>query len=299
LSSSASGTRPAAVAGQFYPSDKDELFETIHWSFTHPIGPGRFPTKNQISSKMERVECLIVPHAGYIYSGPVAAHSYLIARDFFLTFQNRDQINIIILGPNHYGVGSGVALSPSDYWETPLGKLKMNSILRKRLSEKSSIIDLDALSHSREHSIEVQLPFLQVVGGATIGHTSFLPISLMLQDLETTKEIAEELTEIIQESDEPFLVLGSSDLTHYETAKRASAKDGKLLEEVKTMNPAAFYNSLQRLNVSACGYGAISTVMQISKLLGKKTGRVLKYATSGDTSGDVSSVVGYSSVHFT
>ncbi|MDA4110962.1 MAG: AmmeMemoRadiSam system protein B [Thaumarchaeota archaeon] len=291
-------TRPAAVAGQFYPSDRDELYEIIHWSFTHPLGPGRFPSKSEFSPEMERVECLIVPHAGYVYSGPVAAHSFNIAHNFFQQYKNQDQINIVILGPNHYGLGSGVAVSAASFWETPLGKFKVNSELARDLAEKSNIIDIDDASHSREHSIEVQIPFIQALSSHVKATISLLPVSLMLQDSETTKEIAEEIGGIIRSIDVPFLVLGSSDLTHYEPQESASLKDRKLLEQVQNLNLAAYYNIIERLNVSACGYGAISAVMQISKMFGKKKGNLLKYASSGDTSGDKSAVVGYSSVHF-
>jgi AmmeMemoRadiSam system protein B len=298
LGSEKSETRPAAVAGQFYPADRDELFEIIHWSFTHPIGPGKYPSKAQNIVPTDRVECLIVPHAGYQYSGPVAAHSYSIVYNFFQNFKESEEINIIILGPNHYGIGSGVALSPSNYWETPLGKIRVNQELSKIIPKTSTIIDVDAVSHSREHSIEVQIPFVQAVAGSLAERLSIIPISLMLQDPETTTEIANALVKVLQESVGPFLILGSSDLTHYETQESASKKDRKLLEDALKLDPPAFYKTLQRLNDTACGYGAISVVMRVSKALGKKTGSLLKYATSGDTSGDRSSVVGYSSVHY-
>lgn len=291
-------TRPAAVAGQFYPSDRDELFETIHWSFTHPIGPGKFPSKSQSTDTAAKVECLIVPHAGYQYSGPVAAHSYFVAYNFFQHFREEEKIHVVILGPNHYGIGSGVALSPSAYLETPFGIIPVNENLTKAISKSSGIIDIDAVSHSREHSIEVQIPFVQTIAGSLIDKLSIIPISLMLQDPTTTRDVASALVEVVQENDAPFLVLGSSDLTHYESQQNAFRKDRKLLEDALTLDTASFYNTLQRLNVSACGYGAISVVMQLSKALGMKGGSLLKYATSGDISGDPSSVVGYSSVRY-
>jgi AmmeMemoRadiSam system protein B len=298
LVSSKTESRPPAVAGKFYPSDNDELFEIIHWSFTHPIGPGKYPSKNQTSPGASKVECLVAPHAGYQYSGPVAAHSYQIAHDFFQRFKDAEEINLVVLGPNHYGMGSGVALSPADFWETPLGKVKVNTKLVKKISAESSIIDIDSAAHSREHSIEVQLPFVQAMAGPVMDRISFIPLSLMLQDLETTMEITSELTKVIKESNTPFLFLGSSDLTHYESQQNAVEKDARLLQEIQKLDAVSFYNILQRLNVTACGYGAISIIIQISKAIGKKTGSLLKYATSGETSGDTSSVVGYSSVHF-
>ena len=298
MGSAETETRPAAVAGQFYPADRDELFEIIHRSFTHPLGPGKYPRQSQKINSVEKVECLIVPHAGYQYSGPVAAHSYSVAYNFFQHFKEEEKVNVVILGPNHFGIGSGVALSPAAFWQTPLGNLRVNKELTKSISKKSGIIDIDAISHSREHSIEVQVPFIQAMAGSLAEKLSIVPISLMLQDLETTTEIASTLVKVLQETSAPFLILASSDLTHYESQKNASSKDRKLLGHVLRLDAAAFYNTLQRINVSACGYGAISVVMQASKALGKKTGSLLKYATSGETSGDSSSVVGYSSVHF-
>ncbi|MFI5421876.1 MAG: AmmeMemoRadiSam system protein B, partial [Nitrososphaerales archaeon] len=150
----------------------------------------------------------------------------------------------------------------------------------------------------RDHSIEVQIPFVQAMAGALTERLSIIPISLMLQDLQTTTEIANSLVNVLQKNNGPFLILGSSDLTHYETQKSASKKDRKLLDDALKLDPPSFYKTLQRLNVTACGYGAISVVMQVSKALSKKTGSLLKYATSGDSSGDTSSVVGYSSVHY-
>jgi MEMO1 family protein len=279
----------------FYPSSADELFEAVHRSFTSPIGPGKFPHKSE-SVQTSNVECLIVPHAGYEFSGPVAAHSYNIAWSFF--FQNKGKpVTAFIFGPNHYGMGSGVAASPSEFWNTPLGDVKVDMELTKSLARSSDIIDLDGLAHSREHSIEVQIPFLQVVSEMK-KDLSIVPISFMLQDIETTKQVAEAVSEVIKKEQRSFLVLGSSDLTHYEPHKQASAKDLKLLAKVEQMDTRAFYTVLERENISSCGYGAIATSMEVAKRNGRKQGKLLKYATSGDTSGNMSSVVGYPSVHF-
>jgi MEMO1 family protein len=293
-----SKARPPIVAGQFYPSDRDELFELIHRSFTSPIGPGKFPSNSIRDGGISKVESLLVPHAGYIYSGPVAAHSYFIVHDFFQSFKGEEKIVVVILGPNHYGIGSGVALSNSEYWETPIGKIRVDLDLAKRLVDRSSIIDVDDLAHSKEHSIEVQIPFIQAVAGSFVEKISILPICMMLQDFESATEVGNEIFTLISEMDVPFIILGSSDLTHYEPHERALAKDSKLLREVEKMDIPAFYTVIEKLNLSACGYGAIAATMQVSKRLSKKKGEILKYATSGDTSGDKSSVVGYPSVHF-
>jgi len=290
--------RQPAVAGQFYPSDKDELYELIHRSFTNSIGPGKFPSGSQKPQEISRVECVIVPHAGYIYSGPVAAHSYKIAFDFFQKFKDEDRLVVFILGPNHYGIGSGVALSGVKRWHTPLGDISVATDFVKKLASDSRIVDIDDIAHSREHSIEVQIPFLQAMAGNMGDKVSVVPICLMLQDLETAGEVGDEVLSQIKQSNLPSLVIGSSDLTHYESHEKASLKDHAVLDEVTRLQILSFYNVLEIRNVTACGYGAIAAVMNISKKLGKREGTLLKYATSGETSGDKSSVVGYSAVHF-
>ncbi len=180
----ASSIRLPSVSGQFYPSDRDELHELIHRCFTHALGPGKFPSASSVlnSQEISRVECLIVPHAGFIYSGPVAAHSYRIAFDFFQKFKDEKNTTVVILGPNHYGIGSGIALSGATKWRTPLGDVKVASELGKILTLSSNIIDVDEVAHSREHSIEVQIPFVQTMGSFSSDSFSILPISLMLQD---------------------------------------------------------------------------------------------------------------------
>lgn len=287
------------MAGQFYPNESDNLYELIHRCFTNSIGPGSFPTsKSSGMSGTSRVECLIVPHAGYVYSGPVAAHSYKIAFNFFQTFKDEERVVAIILGPNHYGIGSGVALSDATDWRTPLGDVKVETEFVKKLASKSNIIDIDEISHSREHSIEVQIPFLQIMAGSLVDKLAILPICLMLQDIETSSEVGDELNSLIEAEKIPFLVIGSSDLTHYEPHDQASRKDHEVLAQVEKLQIPSFYTMLERRNVTACGYGAISAVMQIAKKLQNTKGTLLKYATSGDTSGDMTSVVGYSAVHF-
>lgn len=292
------------MAGFFYPSDKDELFETIHWSFTSSLGPGTFPSKNAnlppIPSKQENIPCFVVPHAGYVYSGPIAAHSYSRVFEFLSTTSPKTVV-AFILGPNHYGIGSGLALSPSKSWETPLGEVKVNESATKRLEQKSEILDIDETTHSREHSIEVQLPFLQVVSKIAGKELSIVPICMMLQDRESAEQVSKALLSQIKEMTgrETVLLIGSSDLTHYEPQKQANTKDAKLLSCVSNLNILEFYNVLERQNVSACGYGAIATLMYVAKGLEMKKANLLKYATSGDSTGDKSSVVGYSAVQFT
>jgi AmmeMemoRadiSam system protein B len=289
--------RTPVVAGSFYPADRQELSKLIVQTFLAKLGPGRYP--KLVDSAPSSLECFIVPHAGYIYSGSVAAHSYLKAAE--LLGQSRRKLTVIIIGPNHYGIGSGLSLSPRESWVTPLGRLLVDTNLSLEISRKSNLATFDDISHSREYSIEVQLPYIQkVFEGA--GPISIVPISVMLQDRETMVELGDGLYDCIKRTlsntNRAFLVLGSSDLTHYESQEVANLKDLKLLSAVESMDISRYYTILERENVSACGYGPIASVMRLSEKLGMKQGKVLKYATSGDVIGDHSSVVGYSAVHF-
>jgi len=297
------GKRSPVVAGLFYPAKADELNESIHSSFKSDFGPGTFPSRNITRSSSEPrhkkpAECLVVPHAGYIYSGPFAAYSYLKAFEYLVS-SDSNSVTAIILGPNHYGIGSGVSLSECQFWTTPLGDVRVDEEVSFEISKRSEIVDYDQLAHSREHSIEVQVPFLQVVCSIAEKDLAIVPICLMLQDRETAEQISKSLLSVIRERKPgSTLVLGSSDLTHYEPQIQASSKDTKLLATVSNMNILDFYNVLERLNVTACGYGAIASTMYAAIGLGCRRGDVLKYGSSADCTGDKSSVVGYSSVEF-
>lgn len=297
-----SNVRPPAVAGSFYPASKDRLLGEIRRCFQDKIiGPGISILGNSWRPQTEklgnRIECFIVPHAGYAYSGPVAAHSYALANQNLIS--KHESFVAIILGPNHQGVGSGIALSPNDEWETPLGKVNVEKLLSKEIADTSEIIDVNSLSHLYEHSIEVQLPFLQAL--TSVRGFSFVPICLMLQDRHSSEDVAEALFKVTQSENhasKSFLVLGSSDLTHYELQSKANAQDKKLIDRIEALDLPSYYTTLEKNHITACGYGAIAVVMELSRKLGKKKGTLLKYATSGDVTGDTSSVVGYSAVHF-
>jgi MEMO1 family protein len=295
-------TRPPAVAGYFYPSDSEELVRELRRCFSDKkIGPGidfaQRPNQEKEESHEQHTECFVVPHAGYIYSGPVAAHSFNKANDLLIS--KSEKVTAIILGPNHYGIGSGVAISPSSEWETPLGKVKLDQDLSHSIAGFSQLIDIDGIAHSREHSIEVQIPFLQFL--CQEKSLEIVPICLMMQDKETADEVSEAIYRAVSSRENqraPLLIFGSSDLTHYEPASKASYHDGKLLEKVSKMDITSYYSVLERLNVTACGYGAIAIAMSVAKKLHRDEGKLLKYATSGDVTGDQNSVVGYSAVHF-
>jgi len=276
--------RRPAVAGSFYPADKGELIQLIKDSYLHPLGPGRLPPAPE--SRAGTLACL-APHAGYIYSGPVAAHSYLHVSSML------DPDLILVVAPNHYGIGSGVSAYMKGEWETPLGRLRVDAQAAEELSRATGILDFDPTAHQLEHSLEVQLPFLQSIYGDAV---PILPVSISFQDLETTATLARGISEIARSR--RTVIIASSDLTHYEPAVEAKRKDLALISQVERMDAEAFYSTLQRTGVTACGYGAISTVMQAAKLLGLTKAQLLKYASSGDTTGDNNQVVGYASLRF-
>ena len=275
--------RRPAVAGTFYPSSPETLKEVIDSCFTHPLGPGSRPPARPGDSNMVAV---LAPHAGYEYSGPVAAHSYLHVSSL------PDPDLLVVVAPNHYGIGSGVATYREGYWETPLGRLRVDSQASRALVE-AGVASFDQDAHRLEHSLEVQLPFLQSIYGDSV---PLLPISLLFQDPETSEAVAGVLVEILR--GRKAVLVASSDLTHYEPAEVAQAKDLPLLDRVTKMDVEGFYSTLERLQVTACGYGAIATVMRTASSLGLRHGELLKYATSGDITGDNLQVVGYGSARF-
>ena len=276
--------RKPAVAGQFYPSDPRELSALIDDCYVHPLGPGKRPPAPKGDASAVAV---VSPHAGFIYSGPVAAHSYLHVSSLV------DPELMVVVAPNHYGIGSGVSTYKEGVWETPLGKMRVDSEAAGRLADAADIVMFDPDSHRLEHSLEVQLPFLQRIYGDSV---PLLPVSLLFQDIDTAKAVSAALYKVIRHR--RAVLVASSDLTHYEPASEARQKDTALLGRVLNMDLEGFYSTLEVLGVTACGYGAIATVMETSRSLGLKKPELLKYASSGDTSGDNVQVVGYGALRF-
>ena len=277
-------SRLPAVSGIFYPSNPFELRKTIEQSFLdRKFGPGTITTSYQ----GRRIFGLVSPHAGYAYSGSVAANG-------FCQISNMEFETIIITGPNHYGIGSGVATMRGISWETPMGKVELNDEFIDRIS-KDSIIDVDDFSHSRDHCLEVQLPFLQYMKNSSF---NIVPVILMLQDIETAREVGRLISRTMKTENTKGLIIASSDFTHYEPNAEAHRKDLELINAISSLDVTSFYETLERLDISACGYGAIASVMIAAKELGATRGELLRYATSGDVTGDMSSVVGYASIIF-
>lgn len=274
--------RKPAVSGLFYPSKKEELLQTIKSLFLDSkFGPGALPPAREKG----RIYGIVSPHAGYIYSGAVAASAF-----YEISSSNFD--TVVIIGPNHYGIGTEVGTIKEGNWITPIGKTRIDDALAREISDYCDIVKFDPVAHSRDHCIEVQIPFLQYINKAA----TILPIILRNQDKNTSIELGKCLAKLIKNRN--VMLIASSDLTHYEPNDRAYAKDTKLISSISGMNISQFYSVLENSRVTACGYGAIATVMSAAKEIGAVTGKLVRYATSGDITGDISSVVGYSSILF-
>ena len=274
--------RTPAVSGTFYPENEKKLKNLIHECFMHPIGPGKIsPTDSN-----EKIYGVICPHAGFVYSGPVACHS-------FYSISASTSNLAIIVGPNHYGIGQNVASMIDVSWKTPLGLVEVDSDSVLELREHLDILEIDSFSHSKEHSIEVQIPMLQEVFSHEM---KILPISLINQEQKTATLVGSAIAKIAQEKD--ALLIGSSDFTHYEEHGFAHSQDLALIDPILKLDVDEFYKILYERKVTACGFGAIASIMTACKELGATQGKLLKYATSGDVSGDKSSVVGYASIIF-
>jgi AmmeMemoRadiSam system protein B len=270
----------------FYPDNPRELRGLVDQSFRNQrFGPGRPPP----SANKRRIYGIVSPHAGYAYSGTVAANG-------FYEISSSDFQDVVMVGPNHYGIGSWVAAMRQGEWETPLGEVGINSELAKEIAERSSILDFDDFAHSRDHCLEVQLPFLQYIKQ----DFRIVPIVLVSQRSDTAYDLGNAISETIVEKGllDSTLLIASSDFTHYEPNSDAHRKDGELIKAILALDVNKFYAVLERLDVSACGYGAIATMMVAARNLGATRGELLKYATSGDITGDTGAVVGYSSIVF-
>jgi len=265
--------REPAVAGQFYPEKPEDLKRSIEQSFLHPIGPGKVPLLSEI--RTGNVVGGIVPHAGYIYSGPVAAHFYsAIALDGFPE-------SFIVIGPNHTGLGSLISIYMDDY-KTPFGVVRTDRELARKIHR--DIVDLDPSAHLYEHSVEVQLPFLQFFKK----EIKVVPIVMMAQDYEFAMALGGIIREAVDGSD--VVIIASSDFSHYVPKKKAYEKDIHAINAILEKNIRGFYESLEKYNITACGYGPIATML----IATNGNPKLLKYATSGDIF-PMDNVVGYAS----
>ncbi|HOT07259.1 MAG: hypothetical protein A4E45_01600 [Methanosaeta sp. PtaB.Bin039] len=260
--------RSPAAAGTFYPGSEKALKRELQQAF------------GDLGRDEQPVLGAVVPHAGYMYSGRVAAEVYsrLPRRDTF-----------VLIGPNHYGIGLPVAMSRAS-WSTPLGTVEVDQELASEL--EGSIIGHDEVAHLQEHSLEVQLPFLQ----RSFSAFRILPISMGLQDQETAEEVGQAVGRAVLDLGRSCTVIASSDLTHYESKETARRKDCLVLESATRMDVSGLYDAVYSQDVTACGFGPIAATIVAARVMGARTGRLLRYSTSGDVIGDSRSVVGYGAI---
>jgi len=264
--------RKPVVAGQFYPASPVELRNQIE----------TFIEKK--AKKVNVITCML-PHAGFVYSGRVAAQtlSHVNIKD-----------RIILLGPNHTGYGPPFSIMTEGIWQTPLGEIKIDSSLAKGILQNSKYLKADTAAHSYEHSLEVELPFLQYF------KTDFqiVPISFSSDNLQELKATGEEIAGVLKETGrlETVMLLASSDMTHYESQEEAQEKDKEAIQAILELNEEKLMQKIRRMNISMCGYAPVIVSLAAAKLLGAKTAKLISYQTSGDVTGDKASVVGYAGI---
>ena len=276
--------RKPAVAGAFYPDNPDKLKELIESCFLDDRGVGHIPELNIFNGNDYPIN-VMVPHAGYQYSGAIASHGYceIVKNGFPDVF--------IILSPNHTGLGSEISVFSEGEWITPLGNVEVDGEFADAIIDASDIACGDFTAHIREHSIEVQLPFLQYFS------TDFkiVPITMGTQNFVTSNDLHNAIFEAADKLKKSYCVITSTDLSHFNTQERANKVDNFVLEDIGEMNEFKLFEEVVQYNITMCGYGPVMTTIALSKRCGKKTCEILAYATSGDVTGDFTSVVGYAS----
>lgn len=263
--------RKPYVAGSFYPHSREEIGRMLD-GFSRDVKPFKGDVK-----------ACVVPHAGWVYSGRTAMHS-------FLSLKKADVF--VVLSPNHSGRGAMVSVSFND-WETPLGVVKTDEVFASALVEASALAKKDEEAHALEHSIEVQLPFLQHL----FESFSFVGVTIMKQDAETARDLAEALAAAEKKTGKRIAVIASSDFTHYEPAKQAKAKDLQVIEAIEALDVESFFERVDGLDASVCGFCPVGAAMEYARLKGAKKGVLLDFSNSGEVTGDAN-VVDYASIVF-
>lgn len=283
--------RPPVVAGSFYPASEKQLRKVLEDYLDQARAGIDHRTIGQVVAG-------VAPHAGYTYSGQVAANLYA-------TLPREKPRSIVLIGPNHTGIGSGVAIFSRGEWSTPLGPIKIDETLAKKILSYSGIIDDDPTAHQEEHSLEVQIPFIQYIYPET---PKIVPITMMLQDYETSKEVGEAVGQAINNLGEKVVVIASTDFTHAGlaygdpreyTPEEVESQDRKAIEKILSLDPEGLIDCVQKNNITMCGYGPVSATITASKKIGAKKAILLRYGTSYDVSRDRSAIVGYGAICFT
>lgn len=265
-------TRPPAVAGRFYPEDPTTLRAAVD----------SFLVGADASKKVRALAC-IVPHAGFMYSGRVAGDVY-----------QRLEIpaRVILVGPRHYPRGASLAILSRGAWQTPLGVVPVDSELAEKISRAFPELQEDAEAHRTEHSLEVQLPFLQRL----VPSFTFVPIVLGTVQWEQLDALGQALAAVIAATGAPVLLIASSDMNHYESDAVTRVKDRKAIDQILALEPRKLFDTVRNENISMCGYAAaVVTLTAVRELHGKQA-ELVRYATSGEANGDLSEVVGYAGI---
>ena len=266
--------RLPAVAGRFYPSHPAELTSLIHKCAN--TDPGQPPVA---------VRACLVPHAGYVYSGHVAGAVFA---------QIALPRKIIILGVRHHPRGEPVAILSSGAWRTPLGDARIDEALAEALKKDCLLLREDSVAHSTEHSLEVQLPFLQVLAR----DFTFVPVALGTVRFESLVSVGEAIGRVIESTKENVLLLTTSDLNHYQDEATTHTKDRQAIEQLLALDARGLYDACRNEDISMCGLGPAVAMLTTMNALGVKKAELVRYATSADVSGDRSAVVGYAGMIF-
>ncbi len=263
--------RHAAVAGSFYPENPRTLEEAVR-GFLRP------------ADAPVRALGIVVPHAGYVYSGHVAGEVYSS-----VDLPRR----LIILGPNHTGAGAPLAIMSEGQWKTPLGEATIDRELATSLKRGDPDLTEDPSTHRMEHALEVQLPFIQCIRGSDF---LFVPIAVGTSDLETIARLGRAMAAAVEAVDEPVLIIASSDMNHYESDEATRVKDRRAIDRVLDRDPEGLHEVVLREGISMCGFGPATSMLVAVNRLGASRADLAKYATSGDIFGERERVVGYAGI---
>lgn len=261
--------RSPAVAGQFYPASRDALAEMVS-----ELMPEITPANKQDAI------AVISPHAGYIYSGQVAGQTFA---------KVNIPENIIILGPNHHGRGAPLAIMSTGVWDMPMGQVPINPALSELILKNASNIIEDNEAHRFEHSLEVQVPFLQ----NQQPNLKISPIVVSQISLKTCLATGQALARAIDEFGRPVLLIASTDMTHYESRESATVKDHLALDRITDLDPDGLYETVISKGITMCGIMVTTIALAAAKAIGATNSALIRYTDSGETSGDTNQVVGY------